>query len=797
MMQQFATPSSKSAVSSLPFDMVKPAVSEHSGQSAQAANGYEDRRSAFERAIADAENGAFAQSSAARPSMREGSKEDSGRFRSDDNIAYTQPVEHGNQENDKGVDSKSATDDHSKDLMRTATYNEPVSEAALNEATTEASNGKSSSSADLNAAAETDGEQVLSDAQILEQTIERDSPLEEANIDNFPATPEEQAFKRTSAHSDEVEFLAEQANKVLNQDDFFSDVKALNEQSNEISEGVSEDEQGFSPISIHSDTVELLAKHANKEFNYVDFVSDVKALNEQSSEISEGVSEDEQAKDLISISLTEDELQIILDAQKAGVSLYDIFAQDELAQEQLDKLTAAITKMLNQFHEQNTKAGETDNNNALSEESLALDKALLENMLHSSNPTDDSEQALNASIEQAAAKDLEHIGKTLDAQNQQILSESEAKASSDLNNGKSLQAQDVQLNDIAQRGETAISDEVLDVAQTRQTDEEALSNSANAQSSGKMPVDAQINVKAPNEQDMLKQLALLDERSQTNTIENIKSRVEKFAADLGAQQKGSEFVAAMQSGLKEFKEQLQSGREPGIDLKSLVSDALAQANVEIPPQQTSKVDSALAQFSNILGLANSVSQSVQSQQNQMFTLNEVSLIKESASLNTEGTKLAQATVNNLDKAVNIFKPDGQQQLAEKVRWMVNGRNPAAEIRLDPPELGAMQIRVNLNGDAASVNFSVQSMQAKEALDQALPKLREMLQEQGIELGQSSVQQDSNGGSQANDEGELARDGSSGSRASETSSEQAMEDATGSVIEQRVAGSALGGIDYFV
>jgi len=84
--------------------------------------------------------------------------------------------------------------------------------------------------------------------------------------------------------------------------------------------------------------------------------------------------------------------------------------------------------------------------------------------------------------------------------------------------------------------------------------------------------------------------------------------------------------------------------------------------------------------------------------------------------------------------------------------MINSRNISAEIRLDPPDLGGMNIKVNLSGDSASVSFIVQSQHARDALDQAVPRLREMLEEHGIELGQSSVHQES-----AGDDGQAEQD----------------------------------------
>jgi flagellar hook-length control protein FliK len=59
----------------------------------------------------------------------------------------------------------------------------------------------------------------------------------------------------------------------------------------------------------------------------------------------------------------------------------------------------------------------------------------------------------------------------------------------------------------------------------------------------------------------------------------------------------------------------------------------------------------------------------------------------------------------------------------------------------------MQIRIRSEAEQAQVNFVVQNQQAKEALEQSMPKLKEMLAEQGIELGESNIQQDSGSSSE--------------------------------------------------
>ncbi|WP_462163529.1 flagellar hook-length control protein FliK [Pseudoalteromonas xiamenensis] len=92
------------------------------------------------------------------------------------------------------------------------------------------------------------------------------------------------------------------------------------------------------------------------------------------------------------------------------------------------------------------------------------------------------------------------------------------------------------------------------------------------------------------------------------------------------------------------------------------------------------------------------------------------------------------------QAMNIARQDAAKELQNRVSMMLNLNNKEAEIRLDPPELGSMQIRIRSDAEQAQVNFVVQNQQAKELLEQSMPKLREMLAEQGINLGESSIEQ---------------------------------------------------------
>ncbi|MCD6676042.1 flagellar hook-length control protein FliK [Vibrio cholerae] len=94
--------------------------------------------------------------------------------------------------------------------------------------------------------------------------------------------------------------------------------------------------------------------------------------------------------------------------------------------------------------------------------------------------------------------------------------------------------------------------------------------------------------------------------------------------------------------------------------------------------------------------------------------------------------------------VPLNKEMAADQLAERVQMMMSKNLKNIDIRLDPPELGRMYIRMNMQGDGATVHFTVANQHAREALEQTMPRLREMLAQQGVQLGDTSVQQQSAG-----------------------------------------------------
>ena len=289
--------------------------------------------------------------------------------------------------------------------------------------------------------------------------------------------------------------------------------------------------------------------------------------------------------------------------------------------------------------------------------------------------------------------------------------------------------------------------------------------------------------------DLLSAISELSPQSAQKATEAFAERV-VAALPGGAQQQAVK--ANIIAGINEFQQQVQQGREPGIDLSTIVADAAKDAAVsaDVVASMTARVDGQASQFLNLM------TQTQASAQHAIAGLVNPteSVIQENSQLRAEASK-TQQQFEGFDKAVNIHKSDGQQQLSEKIRWMVNARNTMAEIRLDPPELGSMQVRVNVAGDAASVSFVVQSQQAKDALADAMPKLRDMLSEQGIELGDAQVRKDNSSGQENGQQ--LAGNSHQGQGAGDRGENDGVDDTDGMrVIEQSISRADKGGIDFY-
>jgi flagellar hook-length control protein FliK len=127
----------------------------------------------------------------------------------------------------------------------------------------------------------------------------------------------------------------------------------------------------------------------------------------------------------------------------------------------------------------------------------------------------------------------------------------------------------------------------------------------------------------------------------------------------------------------------------------------------------------------------------------------------------------------------------QDALASRIQWLVDHEVGEARIKLNPPELGALDVKISMLEDKTYVQFTAHHSAARDELAQSLPRLRELLSMGGLDVGGATV----NGG---RDERPAQQPfaGSAGTSASPLASIELPGDLS------RLARAAAGRIDIF-
>ncbi|MEI6724165.1 MAG: flagellar hook-length control protein FliK, partial [Betaproteobacteria bacterium] len=86
----------------------------------------------------------------------------------------------------------------------------------------------------------------------------------------------------------------------------------------------------------------------------------------------------------------------------------------------------------------------------------------------------------------------------------------------------------------------------------------------------------------------------------------------------------------------------------------------------------------------------------------------------------------------------VGTPLWREEFAASVNLLTTQGVASAELRVQPAELGPVQVSIRIEGGEASIACSAQHAQTRQALEDALPRLREILESNGISVGNASV-----------------------------------------------------------
>lgn len=120
---------------------------------------------------------------------------------------------------------------------------------------------------------------------------------------------------------------------------------------------------------------------------------------------------------------------------------------------------------------------------------------------------------------------------------------------------------------------------------------------------------------------------------------------------------------------------------------------------------------------------------------------------------TESPLLARPVLSaSADMNTPLGDAKWSQSLGDRVLWMIGQSQQSASIKITPPDMGTIDIKVSVQNDQVNVGFTAQHGAVKEALEAAIPRLREMFGENNLQLVNVDVGQQGDRGARPQAEG---------------------------------------------
>lgn len=103
------------------------------------------------------------------------------------------------------------------------------------------------------------------------------------------------------------------------------------------------------------------------------------------------------------------------------------------------------------------------------------------------------------------------------------------------------------------------------------------------------------------------------------------------------------------------------------------------------------------------------------------------------------TPSMQSTIPTYPIATSVGQSGWDEAIGQRVVWMASQNIQTATLNINPEHLGPMQVQIQMdNNQQANVQFFSAQPEVRLALQNAIPLLSQMLEQTGIQLGQSDV-----------------------------------------------------------
>lgn len=116
----------------------------------------------------------------------------------------------------------------------------------------------------------------------------------------------------------------------------------------------------------------------------------------------------------------------------------------------------------------------------------------------------------------------------------------------------------------------------------------------------------------------------------------------------------------------------------------------------------------------------------------------------SQALSTPAATARPVTATAPGQALNPQAGNFSEAVVDKVMWMSSQNLKTADIQMEPAQLGKLEVRIDMTQDQTQVTFASPHADVREALDNGSQRLRELFAQQGMNLANVNVSDQSSG-----------------------------------------------------
>lgn len=111
--------------------------------------------------------------------------------------------------------------------------------------------------------------------------------------------------------------------------------------------------------------------------------------------------------------------------------------------------------------------------------------------------------------------------------------------------------------------------------------------------------------------------------------------------------------------------------------------------------------------------------------------------------NTQTSTTVTVPAKVIELSQSVVNPEWGDEFNQQIIWIGQQKIKSATIKLNPQELGPLEVSIKVVKEVATVNITTHSAPVRDLIEQALPRLRDMMAEQGINLSQVNIESNNN------------------------------------------------------